>query len=119
MDIVSFLNVSTSEKKVQIDKLSETSFSKEIRICMAKDSVMQEHTAPDAITILIIKGRVRIDSLEESKELNNGDMVYFNAKVPHSLEALEDSVIRLTLSKHDSEQRVFSLVENIPSHRTF
>ena len=42
-------------------------------------------------------------------ELLSGDMIYFDANVPHSLEAYEESVIRLTLSKNDSAKRVFSL----------
>lgn len=111
MNIISFLqDTSFNDKKVQITKMYETPFSKEIRICMAKGNVMKEHTAPGAITIFLIKGQVRIDSLEENVELKSGDMIYFDSKVPHSLEALQESVIRLTLSKNDSEQRVFSLV---------
>ena len=110
MDVTSFLKNTRFAEKVQIDKMFETPFSKEIRICMAPGNIMQEHTAPGAITILVLKGRVRIDSLNESVELLNGDMLYFDAKVPHSLEAFEESVIRLTLSKNDSEKRVFSLV---------
>ena len=95
--------------KVQIDKMLETPFSKEIRICMAEGNVMKEHTAPGAITILVLKGRVTITSMGERVELENGEMVYFDANVPHSLEAHEESVIRLTLSKNDSVKRVFSL----------
>lgn len=109
MQTTAFLKDTRFGEKVQIDKMFETPFSKEIRICMAEGNTMQEHTAPGAITILVLKGKVRIDSLEESTELENGDMVYFDAKVPHSLEALQESVIRLTLSKNDSEKRVFSL----------
>ena len=111
MEIISFLeHTSFSSQKAQIQKMYETPFSKEIRICMAKGNVMQEHTAPGVITIFLISGKIQIDSLQESVELNSGDMVYFDAKVPHSLEVFEESVIRLTLSKNDSEQRVFSLV---------
>lgn len=109
MQTTAFLKDTRFGEKVQIDKMFETPFSKEIRICMAEGNTMQEHTAPGAITILVLKGKVRIDSLEESRELESGDMVYFDAKVPHSLEALQESVIRLTLSKNDSEKRVFSL----------
>lgn len=77
MEIMTFLKDTRFGEKVQIDKMFETPFSKEIRICMA--------------------------------ELLSGDMIYFDANVPHSLEAYEESVIRLTLSKNDSAKRVFSL----------
>jgi quercetin dioxygenase-like cupin family protein len=111
MKKISFLEeISFNSQKVEIKKMGETAFSKEIRICMAKDNVMQEHTAPGAITILLINGKVQIASLQESVELTTGDMVYFDAKIPHSLKAFEDSIIRPTLSKNDSVQRVFSLV---------
>ena len=110
MEIIAFLKDTRFSEKVQIDKMVETPFSKEIRICMAVGNIMHEHTAPGAITILVLKGRVRIDSLQKSVELKSGDMIYFDAKVPHSLEAYEESVIRLTLSKNDSAKRVFSLV---------
>ena len=109
MDTMTFLKDTRFCEKVQIDKMFETPFSKEIRICMAEGNTMREHTAPGAITIMVLKGRVRIDSLEESAELLSGDMIYFDANVPHSLEAYEESVIRLTLSKNDSAKRVFSL----------
>ena len=109
MDTIAFLKDTRFGEKVQIDKMFETPFSKEIRICMAKGNTMKEHTAPGAITILVLEGTVRINSLQESAELKSGDMVYFDAKIPHSLIALDKSVVRLTLSKNDSEQRVFSL----------
>jgi quercetin dioxygenase-like cupin family protein len=89
MDTTSFLKDTHFGEKVQIDKMLETPFSKEIRICMAKGNTMQKHTAPGAIMIFIIKGKVCITSLQKSVELNSGDMIYFDAKVPHSLEAFE------------------------------
>jgi quercetin dioxygenase-like cupin family protein len=109
MEKSSFLENLRFGDKVQIDKMVETPFSKEIRICMAGGNVMKEHTAPGAITILVLKGRVTITSMGEHAELENGEMVCFDANVPHSLEAHEESVIRLTLSKNDSVKRVFSL----------
>lgn len=112
MDTVAFLKDTHFGEKVEIKKMFETPFSKEIRICMAVGNSMKEHTAPEAITILILQGRVRIDSMQESVELTCGDMVCFDAKVPHSLEALEQSVVRLTLSKNDSAKRVFSLADS-------
>lgn len=98
-------------EKVQIDKTMETPFSKEIRICMAVGNVMKEHTAPGAITIMVLTGRVTITSMDDTVELIDGEMVCFDANVPHSLEAHEQSVIRLTLSKNDSVKRVISLAQ--------
>lgn len=109
MERFSFLSDTRFAEKVVIDKITETPFSKEIRICMAAGNTMREHTAPGAITIMVIAGRVRIGSLNEQAELTSGDMLCFAPHIPHSLEALEESVVRLTLSTIDSEKRVFSL----------
>ena len=109
MEVSSFLTDTRFAEKVVIDKMVETPFSKEIRICMRTGNTMQEHKAPGAITIMVITGRVRIGSLNEQTELVSGEMLYFGPNVPHSLEALEESVVRLTLSKNDSVSRVFSL----------
>lgn len=94
----------------QITKMMETTTSKEIRICMAKGNIMKEHTAPGAITIMVLKGEVSILSQENSIVLHDGDMIYFDAKIPHSLEAQKESIVRLVLSKSDTFQRVQNLV---------
>ena len=106
MEMVSFLDHISFGEKIQIDSLAKTPFGKEIRICMPSGSVMKEHSAPEAITIMVLQGKVTITSLENVQSLNAGDMICFEAKVLHSLHADENSVIRLTLSKNDSEQRI-------------
>lgn len=94
----------------QITKMMETPTSKEIRICMSKGNIMHEHTAPGAITIMVLKGDVTIGGEETNIVLHDGEMIYFDAKIPHSLEANEQSIVRLVLSKNDSVQRVQNLV---------
>lgn len=109
MEKIAFLHSPHFGEKIQIDTMLETPLSKEIRICMDKGHVMKKHTAPGAITIMIVTGCVTITSMNESVKLESGEMVYFDANVPHSLEANTQSVIRLTLSKNDSVKRVFAL----------
>ena len=58
---------------------------------------------------MVLTGCVTISSLNRSTDLESGEMVYFDADVPHSLEANADSIIRLTLSKNDTVKRVISL----------
>ncbi|MDD3775524.1 MAG: cupin domain-containing protein [Sulfurovaceae bacterium] len=94
----------------QITKMLETPNSKEVRICMAKGNIMKEHTAPGAITIMVLRGTVNIGYEDKNITLQDGEMIYFDAKVPHSLEAKEESIIRLTLSKNDTVQRVKNLI---------
>lgn len=111
MTKVAFLKNLYFDATPQITKMLETLSSKEIRICMAKGNVMKEHTAPGAITIMILQGEVAISSNDNSIVLHNGDMVYFDAKVPHSLEAKEQSIVRLVLSKNDTIQRVQNILK--------
>ena len=109
MERIAFLHAPRFGSRVQIDKMLETPFSIEIRICMAKGNIMKEHTAQGAITVMVLAGNITMASGNDTLTLESGEMVYFDANVPHSLEAKEDSVIRLTLSKNDSVKRVISL----------
>ncbi len=62
-----------------IDRILETPFSKEIRICMSGGSVMKEHTAPGAITVMVLSGHIAVVSGSESLTLERGDVVGFDA----------------------------------------
>lgn len=108
--MISFLANTRFANKPQIDLMLETSTSKEIRICMDQGNLMHEHTAPGAITIMVLEGAVVIASDERRFILHQGDMLFFDANVPHSLEALARSVVRLSLAKHDTIERVNQLL---------
>lgn len=110
MTKISFLENLHFDTTPQITKMLETPISKEIRICMAKGNIMKEHTAPGAITIMVLRGEVTIASDGKKITLQDGEMIYFDAKIPHSLEAIEQSILRLVLSKNDTVQRVQNLV---------
>lgn len=111
MKQVSFLKEPRFADKPQIDLMMENENGKEIRICMQKGNVMAEHTAPGAIVIMVLSGVVDIGSAEGDVRLGAGEAVYFSARAPHSLRAQEDSVVRLSLSKIDSVERVESLTK--------
>ena len=110
METIAFLENKRFEDKPQIDMMFESPTYKEIRICMAQGNLMREHTALGAIMIMVLEGSVSIASLEENIILKAGDMMFFKEKVPHSLEAHEESVIRLSLSKNDTFKRVIGVL---------
>ena len=107
MKTAAFLNdIRYNEEKVAISLLLETDFSKEIRIVFKKNQVMKDHKAPYPIVVQVLKGSINFGVNNEVKKLNSGDIISLEAKVIHNLTALEDSVVRLTLSKSDSVNRV-------------
>ena len=107
MKTAAFLeNLEYNEEKVAVSLLLETDFSKEIRIVFKKNQVMKDHKAPYPIIVQVLKGNIDFGVNNEVKRLSSGDMISLEAKVVHNLSALEDSIIRLTLSKSDSLNRV-------------
>lgn len=91
---------------VKTAMLCESEFSKEIRITMAKDSIMKEHRAPNAIIVQVLRGAIEFEMSGKIVVMSKFDMITLPALIPHSLKALEDSIIRLSLSKSDSHIRV-------------
>ncbi|MHC3994370.1 cupin domain-containing protein [Thiomicrolovo sp. ZZH C-3] len=111
MQIYAFLEAPHFDKPFVAEKILESPFSKEIRICMAKGNIMRKHSAPGPITIMVLEGCVTVASGSDTADLLSGQIVCFDAHVPHSLEAHTDSVIRLTLSKNDNLARVVNLTK--------
>ena len=92
--------------------LCESEFSKEIRITMSKDAIMKEHRAPNAIIVQVLRGSIEFEMSGKILVMNEFDMITLPSLVPHSLKALEDSIIRLSLSKSDSHTRVFNVANS-------
>lgn len=62
-------------------------------------ATMQEHAAPGPTTVHVLDGHVRFRLGEEQFEAAEGRLVAFDAGVRHSVEAVEDSTLLLTLSE--------------------
>ena len=90
--------------------LLNTDSSKEIRILMRKGQVMKEHSTPYPIVVEVFFGRVEFRVQEEIHLLMQGDMITLSGGIPHDLTAQEDAVIRLSLSKMDSEDRLKEVI---------
>ncbi len=109
MKLLNWLKDVEFTDKLQIDKLIENAKGKEIRIIMPKDVIMKEHKAPGEISVQVLQGKIWFEVNKEKFTFEKGDMISLDAEVPHSLGGLENSVIRLSLSKHDSVERVKSV----------
>lgn len=67
-------------------------------IGMIEGACLAEHENPGEATVQVLRGRVRLSSGDLSWEARTGDMI-FVPDARHSLEALEDSAILLTVAK--------------------
>ncbi len=101
-----YQDLNYNEYKVAISVLFETETTKEIRILFKQGQVMKKHQTPYPITVEIIEGKMNFGVNDELFHLKNGDLVALDGGVPHDLNAQTDSIVRLTLSKQDSIQRV-------------
>lgn len=99
-----------NDDKVAIKLMMETDISKEIRILFRKGQQMKEHKAGYPITVEVHQGAITFGVNGERKMLVTGDIIYLDANVPHDLLATEESIVRLTLSKFDTVERVESVI---------
>lgn len=111
MEIISWQSADFQSEQVKVNVLAQNNSAKEIQILMAKNSVMKEHKAPFAISVQVLSGEVKFSVFDEAATLRVLDMVCLDALVPHSLHALKDSIVRLSLAKNDSIERVESVVK--------
>ncbi|GAA8709171.1 cupin domain-containing protein [Helicobacter pylori] len=98
MKMVHFLE-GVQFEKLHIETLSENSSNKEIRICMPKGAIIDKHKAPGAISVQVLEGKIIFEAKNERIEMPKGSLISLEAQVLHRLDALENSVIRLSLSK--------------------
>lgn len=102
-------NITYNENKAVISVLFETETTKEIRVVMKKDQVMKEHKTSFPITVEIFDGAIDFGVEGTVYQLIKGDLVSLEAHVPHDLVAVENSIVRLTLSKLDTVERVIKV----------
>ena len=100
-----------SDTKVAVQLILETSFTKEIRILLKKGQEMKEHKTPYSIVIQLLKGEINFGVNGDISPLKEGDILTLEGGVPHNLVATKDSMVRLTLSKHDKVERVKEVTE--------
>ncbi len=67
-------------------------------IAMIKDSALAEHANPGEASVYVLHGRVRLAVGSESWEGRDGDLLII-PDAPHSLVALQDSAVLLTVAK--------------------
>ncbi|RXJ75498.1 cupin [Arcobacter sp. F155] len=99
-------NIEYSEEKVLITPMFDDENRKEIRIVFTKNQIMKDHKTKFPITVEIVEGSIAFGVKEEIFSLVKGDIVALDGDVMHNLKANENSVVRLSLSKNDTTNRV-------------
>ena len=97
---------------VIIAKLFDGPHSKEIRINLEKGAQMKEHKAPGAIMVQVLSGKIDFSVGADNVILGALDMITLEPNVMHALTALENSIVRLSLSKNDDVSRVFGVLKS-------
>lgn len=103
-------NIEYHDNKPAIKVLLETDAGKEIRIVFKKGQVMKEHKTPFPIVVEIFEGEINFGVNGEVHTLPKGSLIALAGLIPHDLQATEDSIVRLSLNKADSAQRVKDVV---------
>lgn len=99
-----------NDQKPVFKVLLNTDSTKEIRILMRKGQVMKEHSTPHPIVVQIFSGSIDFRVQTEVYILKKGDMITLSGNIPHDLLAYEDTVVLLSLSKADNEDRLKEVI---------
>lgn len=99
-------NLEYNEGKPAVQVLMDTESSKEIRIALKKGQLMKEHKTPYPIVVELFEGVISFGVNGQVHRIEKGDMLSLDGNVPHDLKAEEDSIVRLSLSKLDTVERV-------------
>ena len=101
-----FTDLKFSDDSVVITPLLDSDFGKEIRIAFKEGQIMKEHKTKFPIAVMTLRGSVEFGVGEETFTLNEGDVITLEGNVMHELKATEESVVRLSLHKGDTVDRV-------------
>jgi quercetin dioxygenase-like cupin family protein len=67
-------------------------------LAMTKDAALTEHANPGEASVYVLRGRVQLSAGEDAWEGRDGDLIIV-PDAPHSLQALQDSTVLLTVAK--------------------
>ena len=89
--------VEYSDERVLIDEMISTPSSKEMRVMIQKNQVMRDHASVYPIAINVLEGVVKLSADGNDTVLRRGDLIYMESDTVHHMEAVEDTILRLTL----------------------
>ena len=75
----------------------KTGYMELIRIVLPAGKGIPNHNVAGPITIHCVSGKVGITAMGKTKELNYKQLIHLMPGEPHSLKAIEDSVVLFTI----------------------
>jgi quercetin dioxygenase-like cupin family protein len=113
INIASILaDITYGETTPSVSVLLNTVDTKEVRIVFRVGQEMKEHKAPYPIVVAVIEGTIDFGVGAERFILEKGMMIALEANIAHDLSALENSIVRLSLNKSDSLERLQKVINN-------
>ena len=86
--------------------LVTTSDMEVIRMMLPQGKKIPEHSVPGQISVQCIAGHTVFGVGSETRELKEGDWLYLDGGQPHSLEAVDNSVLLVTILLKPKDQRL-------------
>ena len=77
--------------------LLKTEHVEVVRLILPQGKVIAEHKAPGEIIVQCLEGRIAFTTMGKTEELEAGQLLYLSAAEPHSVRAVENSSILLTI----------------------
>jgi quercetin dioxygenase-like cupin family protein len=97
MDIVDVRPLATGFDTARTMTLVKTKQLELIRLVLPAGKEIAEHQVAGEITVQCLEGRVEFTSNEVTRSLSAGELVYLEGASKHSLRALENSSLLLTI----------------------
>ncbi|WEG13801.1 cupin domain-containing protein [Pullulanibacillus sp. KACC 23026] len=89
-----------------VKPILDNQVSRVVQFSFTKGKVLEKHKTSSAILVSVLSGKVRFKA-EEEVVLQSGGLLSLEPSVEHSVEALEDSVMLLTLTPSPSAHPTF------------
>lgn len=98
-----------------VTPIMDNKVAKVVQFSFPKGKVLKEHKTSSAILVSVVSGKVRFKAGEEVL-LEEGQLLSLEGDVEHSVEALEDSVMLVTLTPSPSSHTIFKPKDEAPHH---
>jgi len=90
-------NLRFDSENIVMEELFEAVYGREIRITMYAHQVMRDHESEHPISIEVCEGAVKLTTPSEELVLAKGEIAAIKAGIAHHIEALQESVLRLSI----------------------